>query len=149
VFTSPDIALSEEFHKDVLQKPRFRHRLMCVVIDELHLVEEWKTFREDYGNLQLLRQRVPVKVPLLGVTANLPNSWMQKILISAGFRKDCFILREKFFREEFKLIIRPFHYAQNIFRDLAPILDLGGLIDLCKIPKTVIFMNFISKLKAV
>lgn len=41
IFTSPEIALSKNFKKNVLDEPLFSDRLCLLAIDEIHLVEQW------------------------------------------------------------------------------------------------------------
>jgi hypothetical protein len=80
--------MSDDFNRDVLRDPVFRSNLTCLAIDELHLVEDWKDFREKYGCIQYLRQRLPAGVPLLGVSATRLPSVLGRIRLSAGFRQD-------------------------------------------------------------
>lgn len=40
VFTSPEIALSKKFKKNILDQHLFSDRLCLLAVDEIHLVEE-------------------------------------------------------------------------------------------------------------
>ena len=41
VFTSPEITLSKKFKKNIFDQYLFTDRLYLLVVDEIHLVEEW------------------------------------------------------------------------------------------------------------
>lgn len=72
VFTSPEIALSKKFKKNVLDQHLFSDRLCLLAVDEIHLVEEWgKQFRPLYAEIEKVRKRIPTDVPLVGVSATL------------------------------------------------------------------------------
>ena len=62
VLTSPEIAMFNEFRL-VLQHPNVQQQLVLVAIDEVHLVEDWGSWRKDYYKLGDLRSVVPRRVP--------------------------------------------------------------------------------------
>jgi superfamily II DNA helicase RecQ len=64
-----------------------------VAIDELHLVSEWGEFRPQYRLLHLLRARVDLYVPFLGVSATLDFTVLQDVKEAAGFDNDIFVER--------------------------------------------------------
>ena len=41
IFTSPKIALSKKFKKNILDDPEFTARLCLLTVDEIHLVNQW------------------------------------------------------------------------------------------------------------
>jgi superfamily II DNA helicase RecQ len=47
----------------------FRTKLCCIAIDEVHLVEEWKDFRNEYARIGYFRQSLPRDVPLFAASA--------------------------------------------------------------------------------
>ena len=51
VLTSPEIAISNKEFRLVLQHPNVQQRLVLVAIDEVHLVEDWGSWRKDYYKL--------------------------------------------------------------------------------------------------
>jgi superfamily II DNA helicase RecQ len=48
VFTSPEIINNTLFREDITNAPRFREKLYYIIIDKIHLVDEWKDFRNKY-----------------------------------------------------------------------------------------------------
>lgn len=68
VFTSPEIAKSNKDFRLVLQHSNVQQRLVLVAIDEVHLVEDWGSWRKDYYKLGELRSVVPPIPPLTRVT---------------------------------------------------------------------------------
>jgi superfamily II DNA helicase RecQ len=51
---------------------KFAKTLLCVVVDEVHLVRQWKGFREDYKKIGTIRARLP-KTPILACLGTLPG----------------------------------------------------------------------------
>lgn len=41
VFTSPEIALSKQFKKNILNVARFTTRFCLLTIDKIHFIEQW------------------------------------------------------------------------------------------------------------
>ena len=62
VLTSPELALSNESVREVFQTLGFRDCLVLIAIDEIHLVEDWASWRPDYGRLGELRSILPRSV---------------------------------------------------------------------------------------
>ena len=72
IFTSPEIALSKKFKKNILDDPEFTDRLCLLAIDEIHLVDKWeKTFCLLYAEIEKVRKRIPCNIPLLGISGTL------------------------------------------------------------------------------
>jgi superfamily II DNA helicase RecQ len=147
VFTSPEIVTSTPFNTDVLRNPTFRQRLTVVCIDELHLTEEWKSFRPQYGCLGALRGLVPESVPWLGVSATLPDRLLAKIRPTLGFNLDTRLIRVDLDRPEITIMARQLQKPAKSCLDLSPLLPKRGT-DPYDIPKTIVFMESISKIRS-
>ena len=86
IFTSPEIALSKKFKKNVLDQSSFTDRLCLLAIDEIHLVDQWgQSFKPLDAEIEKLRKRIPCHVHLLGVSATLTKSTRSRILDKVGF----------------------------------------------------------------
>ncbi|KAG0055163.1 ATP-dependent DNA helicase sgs1 [Gryganskiella cystojenkinii] len=74
VFMSPEIIFGDSPTSKLVQRlwhnTRWRALLLAVVVDEVHCVEKWGTFRPEYARLGELRIWSP-GVPFVGVTATL------------------------------------------------------------------------------
>ncbi|KAJ2915312.1 hypothetical protein MD484_g5119, partial [Candolleomyces efflorescens] len=70
VYLSPEMALSDSFVK-LWKDAKFRKRLICLVVDEAHCVNEWGSddFRPAYRKLATLRSYTGQEVPFLACTA--------------------------------------------------------------------------------
>ena len=72
VFTSPEIALSKKFKKNILDQHLFTDWLCLLAVDEIHFVEEWgRQFRPPYAEIEKVQKKIPNDVPLVGVSATL------------------------------------------------------------------------------
>lgn len=86
VFTSPEIALLKKFKKNILDQNVFTDRLCLLVVDEIHLVEEWdKQFRPLYAEIKKVQKRIPAHIPPIDVSATMTPSVQAKIVSKAGF----------------------------------------------------------------
>jgi len=66
--------------------PEFQSKIGLVAIDECHLVQQWKGFRENFAMLGQLRQLLREDVLWFGCSATLSQETEQLILQNAGFR---------------------------------------------------------------
>jgi ATP-dependent DNA helicase RecQ len=87
----PEIASSRRFAKMVLESHRFRRMRISVVIDEVHVVDQWSTFRKEYGKLSHFRSRLPASTSMLGCSATLDPHTYQSVVVKAGFNSPAFI----------------------------------------------------------
>ena len=86
IFTSPEMVVSQAF-SPVMNDPPFKSRLICVAVDECHLVTKWgNSFRPEYGQLSTFRQMMPNHVAFFGYSATLDKNDLKTIIRSAGFR---------------------------------------------------------------
>lgn len=75
VFTSPEIALSKKFKKNILDQNVFTYRLCLLAVDRIYLVKEWgKQFRPLYAEIEKVQKRIPAHIPLVGVSATMTPS---------------------------------------------------------------------------
>lgn len=141
---SPEYILSVDFNDDVLRKEQFRQQLTAVAIDELHLVNDWRNFRCEFSELHVLRSRLPVHVPYLGVSATLDKKTLSIVRKDAGF-DDCQLLKTSIDRPEISTYIIFMEGNQNNFEDLRRFFPINLESPPYDIPKTVFYFD--SKIK--
>src|SRR5271155_1857740 len=88
---SPEIACSRRFAQYVLQDQHFRQKNLYIVIDEVHVVDQWSTFRKEYGKLGQFRSRLPPSTRALGVSATLDPATRAAVTEKGGIRNPIFI----------------------------------------------------------
>lgn len=107
IFTSPEIALSKKFKKNILDDPEFMDRLCLLAVDEIHLVDQWsKAFCPLYAEIEKVRKRIPCNIPLLGVSATLTKRARLRVLEKAGFRPSYRLMQTSLDRPEIMQIHR-------------------------------------------
>ncbi|KAK0728530.1 hypothetical protein B0T26DRAFT_738850 [Lasiosphaeria miniovina] len=62
---SPEQAINPKF-KAVLRDPDFHSKLGLFAIDELHMINEWREFREEFTHIYTLRALMPRRIPFFG-----------------------------------------------------------------------------------
>jgi len=74
-YMSPEMALSESFQK-LWKDSKFRSRLIALVIDEAHCIEDWGVddFRPLYRKLDTLRSYTGYETPVVSCTATCRTS---------------------------------------------------------------------------
>ena len=95
----------------------FRRNKLCVLIDEVHCVSQWATFRKEYAKLDIFRTQLPPSTIAFGASATLDPETFKKISSSAGFRNPIFI-ETTTDRPEIYLEIRSFQANLSSFEDL-------------------------------
>lgn len=87
LFTSPKIALSMKFKKNLLDNTHFSERFQFLTIDEIYLVEQQnKIFRLLYAEIEKIRKQMPFySILLLGVFATLTKQVRSCVLEKSGF----------------------------------------------------------------
>lgn len=128
----------------MLRHPSFSSKLCLLAIDELHLVNEWKDFRPAYFGLKVLRTRLPVGVPLLGVSATLDAKTLDIVQERCGFAEDTVIMKTALDRPEIYLQVSPMCNPINTMLNLQHLLPTTVTIAQ-DIPKTIIFMDSIAE----
>lgn len=71
---SPELLLSRRFIKEVLKDPKFKRRVLSVVIDEAHVISHWGSgFCKKYRELGIICSFLPKSTPIVAVSATLPS----------------------------------------------------------------------------
>jgi hypothetical protein len=147
VFTSPEIVNDTPFREDVTNALRFREKLCCIAIDEAHLVDEWKDFRNEYARIGWFRQALPRHIPLFAASATLGPIVREKVRRSCNFRESFCLIETSIDRDEIFIGVYTMDRARNSFLDLSGILpEVAATGE--EIPKTVIFIDSITEIQA-
>lgn len=149
MFISPELLLSVDFHKDVINVDTFRERLRLIAIDELHCIEDWKKFRVQYSRVGIVKCRLP-PVPFLGLTATLMPRVEQIVRGAGGFDHNCPIVRTCLDRPEISLSVFFAEGKVTQFEDLRRFFPMespeeGPIRRAVQIPKTVFYFKTIRR----
>ena len=150
ILTSPEIAISVDFNRDILRDPGFSSRIALFAVDELHLVQQWgREFRPDYMNIAIIRKRMPANVPMLGVTATMNPKLLKEIVKSAGFNLDVSIISTPLDRPEIFIQVQPMLYSATSMQDLAFLVQgqSQNMLDYENIPKSIVFMESVAQIE--
>jgi superfamily II DNA helicase RecQ len=133
------------------RNPSFAQSLRRIVIDEAHLVREWRQFRPHYRNIGLLRTRFP-RVPIMACSATLPEATLFYIHKSLHLETPTVLCDMPTDRTNISLFTAPIERGQ--LQSRAPLLELvptGAATwdpdqsepewDPMDIPKTLVFID--------
>lgn len=147
VFTSPEIALSKKFKKNVLDNSFFTDRLCLLAIDEIHLVEQWgRSFRPLYAEIEKVRKRIPCHIPLLGVSATLTKKTRMIVVDKSGFHPFYKLMQTSLDRPEIMQVHRFMEHSKGSCLDLQFVLPAEAK-EARDIQKTIIFVNRVSEIR--
>jgi ATP-dependent helicase YprA (DUF1998 family) len=133
------------------RNPSFAQSLRRIVIDEAHLVREWRQFRPHYRNIGLLRTRFP-RAPIMACSATLPEATLSYIHKSLHLETPTVLCDMPTDRTNISLFTAPIERGQLQTR--APLLELVPTEaatwdpgssepewDPMDIPKTLVFID--------
>ncbi|XP_044168211.1 probable ATP-dependent DNA helicase RecS [Acropora millepora] len=83
IFAHPEALVGNKNGIKLLKTTEFKNRIKVIVVDEAHLVVDWKNFRPSYGKLATIGSILP-QVPLLGLTATATKKTRTDIIESLG-----------------------------------------------------------------
>ena len=132
----------------LLRKTKFSSQLIAIIIDEVHCLNLWSSFRNDYQDLERLRFILPDWVRFALVSATLPRLVLTPVLTHLGITSsDLYALRLSNDRNNIALVVRKMQYPANSFRDLdflvpgTTISDTSGGSQRSRHKKFVIFFD--------
>ncbi|CAB3980396.1 ATP-dependent DNA helicase Q1 [Paramuricea clavata] len=84
IFAHPEALLEDKkIFQNILKSKSYQDSVKAIVIDEAHLVEEWKSFRPCYAKIGMLTSIFP-KIPFLAMTATATLQMKKDITTSLG-----------------------------------------------------------------
>lgn len=103
----------------LLRKTKFALQLIAVIIDEVHCLKLWSSFRQDYQHLGRLRFILPERVRFALVSATLPRPVLAPVLSHLGITSNnLHAIRLSNDRDNIALVVRKMKYPACSFRDL-------------------------------
>lgn len=150
VFTSPEIVISKKFKKCIFNHFSFTGCFYLLVVDEIHLVEEWgKNFCLMYVKNEKIWKRIPCHVFLLGVSAMLTKSISSQVVEKAGFLPNYQLLLQTFLNQpEIMQLYCFMEHPKSSCLDLQFVLPPKAKITK-NIQKTIIFINSVNEIQVI
>ena len=103
----------------LLWKTKFSSQLSAIIIDEVHCLKLWSSFRNDYQDLGWLRFILPDRVRFVLISATLPRLVLTPVLTHLGITSsELYALRLSNDRNSIALVVRKMQYPADSFRDL-------------------------------
>ena len=103
----------------LLKKTKFALQLIAVIIDEVHCLKLWNSFRRDYQDLGRLQYILPDRVHFALVSATLPRPVLAPVMTHLGVTSnDLHAIRLSNDRDNIALVVRKMKYPAGSFRDL-------------------------------
>ncbi|KAI0314795.1 P-loop containing nucleoside triphosphate hydrolase protein [Amylostereum chailletii] len=104
----------------------FQNMLSAIYIDEAHLVRESESWRFPYTRLHMLRKIVGEHVPLVCLSATLPQEYRDALVLHAGLRKDYQLINLGNFRPELATAVVPMTHPATSFLDLSFVIPINS-----------------------
>ncbi|KAI0071657.1 P-loop containing nucleoside triphosphate hydrolase protein, partial [Panus rudis PR-1116 ss-1] len=152
IFCSPEtlrtLESREKFHAFV-NNPDVRARLGLFVVDECHLVDEWREdFRKAYAQIKDVHPWLPPSTVMLALTATLePGRQTTRVIDCLGLSTRPFHFKKRDCeRHNISIIFRTIRHAVSgtVFRDLDWLVPADHIENACDIPKTLVYCETIE-----
>ncbi|KAJ6614985.1 P-loop containing nucleoside triphosphate hydrolase protein, partial [Mycena sp. CBHHK59/15] len=141
IFVSPEVAGSLEFSKKVLSQLHFQEHLRLVFIDEAHCVSLWGgSFRSEYGELGVLRGRVPPSVTFAIASATLLRHVLDEVCAKLKIGKDAVTVTLSNARPNVALSVRKIVHPDETKADLRFLIPENATSP-ADIPITLVYFN--------
>ncbi|KAF8986527.1 P-loop containing nucleoside triphosphate hydrolase protein [Cyathus striatus] len=114
----------------VLHCQSFQDQLSGIYIDEAHCVHESLSWQPPYTCLHLLRQVIGSAVPLITLSATLPQCYQDSLVVYAGLHPQYHLINLGNFHSELATVVKHMQYALNSFLDLMFIIDLANRLSI-------------------
>ena len=120
MITSPEQLMKEGGGlQRLLKRTKFASQLIAIILDEVHCLKLWSSFRHDYQDLGRLRFILPDQVHFALVSATLPRPVLAPVMSHLGITSNqLHVLRLSNDRDNIALVVRKMKYPANSFRDL-------------------------------
>ncbi|KAF8973028.1 P-loop containing nucleoside triphosphate hydrolase protein, partial [Flammula alnicola] len=124
IFACPEMLETPAFAR-VLFSDVFRLRLSAVYIDEAHCVHEHNSWRPAYTRLHKLREIIREDVPIVALSATLPDRYRKSLVLYAGLKTEYRLINLGNFHPELSVVAMNMEHDSSSFLDLAFTLRLG------------------------
>ena len=93
VFINSKIAILKRFYNDVLRRESYFFKFCMLVIDELHLIDEWRNFRSKYTTLEILRTRLSIEILILNISVILNVEILNNVKRQCKFTRNTSVIK--------------------------------------------------------
>jgi superfamily II DNA helicase RecQ len=145
VLINSKLVLFNEFIKVVLQSSFFRERLVFVVIDEIHLMKNWSSWRFDYERFDELRNMLSRSMLFFAISTILKNQLIAQFVNNLRLNVDVMIIKKSLNRKNLFFSMQQIHHTSLInfenLRFLMFIFDVNT-----SLIKIIVYEDFINNL---
>ena len=120
-YASPECLLRNPRFKKLFRREDFRRRVISMVVDEAHVIEDWKNeFRKDYGELEILKIIMGIEIPWLAVTGTSSTETFETIYqtLGMGSARPFYGVDRGSDRPNLRQWVRPMEYPASSLVDL-------------------------------
>ncbi|KAG0012144.1 ATP-dependent DNA helicase sgs1, partial [Podila clonocystis] len=126
---SPELVFFSQRLKQLWDKPTWRKRLLAIVLDEAHCINQWgNDFRPAYARVGELRCWVPPKTAFIALSATLPEPALKTLKTLLLYGPDVTVINEGNDRSNVKYKVSGLQHAASTYQDLAFVLDFQKTI---------------------
>ena len=146
MFINFEYILSTEFNENICKKPEFRERLIAVIVNELHLIDDWRSFRPEFSELHVLKSRLSPNVSYFDISATLNKDTLIVVKRNADF-ENCRIIKISIDKPKINMHTIFIENNQNEFEDLRRFFPIHTT-DSYSIPKTIFYFDNKSNIQS-
>ncbi|KAG6808474.1 hypothetical protein H0H92_004013 [Tricholoma furcatifolium] len=118
VIINPELLMDRDEVMKLWTKVHLTNRLLYLVFDEGHCINQWAKFRKNYLRMGDLRFIIPVTIPFYVASATLPTPILADITKTLRLRSDTVYIMRSNDRPEIRLMVRGLGFPASSFKDL-------------------------------
>ena len=145
MFINFEYILSIEFNENICKKSKFRERLIVVIVDELHLIDDWRDFRSEFNELHVLKSRLSSNVSYFDIFVTLNKNTLIVVKRDVDF-ENCRIIKTSIDKSKINMHIIFIENNQNNFENLRRFFSINAT-DSYNIFKTILYFDSKSNIQ--
>ena len=145
VFINFEYIFSIEFNENICKKSKFRERLIIVIVNELHLINDWRDFRSKFNEFHVLKSRLFSNVSYFDVFATSNKDTLIVVKRNVDF-ENCRIIKTFIDKSKINMHIIFIEDNQNNFENFRRFFSINAT-DSYSIFKTILYFDSKSNIQ--
>ena len=138
--TNSEITIFFEFNDEMLRHESFYFKICMLIIDELHLINEWKNFRNVYSNIDVIKTRLSRNISCVDVSTTLNDETLKQIKKNCDFTESIKTIKTPLNKSEIYMQYSQLKQSQTKMKNLQHILP-AVIENYLNILKIVIYVD--------
>ena len=118
-----EIIIFFEFNDEMFRHESFYFKICMLIINELHLINEWKNFRNVYSNINVIKTCLSRNILCVNMLTTLNDETLKQIKKNCDFIKNIKIIKTSLNKSEIYMQYNQLKQSQTEMKNLQHILS--------------------------